>query len=188
MIANVSQQPQIAHASENYLTATKGIRSWLFTLDHKRIGVMYLVGVTVALFLVGTTRRFKRHEEVAVVYRFGRTTSQERICGTWTAYPHQYEFGDHVYVTVLPIIERVVRVRGETARAWLDLQRSLPLDVAVDRPALDVSRRMWVVRAHGWVWDANPPRSIDLEGSGLTETTALDDLSARLSDLHLRGR
>jgi cytochrome c oxidase subunit 1 len=36
----------------NYLTEPKGIKSWLFTLDHKRIGVMYLVSVMTA-FLVG---------------------------------------------------------------------------------------------------------------------------------------
>ncbi len=30
-------------ANDNYLTHTRGIRSWLFTLDHNRIGVMYLV-------------------------------------------------------------------------------------------------------------------------------------------------
>src|SRR5262247_2891189 len=35
-----------------YLTHEKGILSWLFTLDHKRIGVMYLTGV-ISAFLVG---------------------------------------------------------------------------------------------------------------------------------------
>ncbi|MEC7352784.1 MAG: cbb3-type cytochrome c oxidase subunit I, partial [Planctomycetota bacterium] len=37
---------------DNYLTWTKGVASWVFTLDHKRIGVMYLLGVLVS-FLVG---------------------------------------------------------------------------------------------------------------------------------------
>ena len=37
---------------DNYLTWTKGAMSWIFTLDHKRIGVMYLFGVLVS-FLVG---------------------------------------------------------------------------------------------------------------------------------------
>ena len=36
----------------NYLNATKGIGSWLFTVDHKRIGVMYLVTI-LSFFLVG---------------------------------------------------------------------------------------------------------------------------------------
>ncbi len=39
-------------AAANYLNVTRGIRSWLFTLDHKRIGVMYLVS-TLASFLLG---------------------------------------------------------------------------------------------------------------------------------------
>ena len=38
-------------ASDNYLTHTRGIGSWLFTLDHKRIGVMFLVCVLAALAL-----------------------------------------------------------------------------------------------------------------------------------------
>jgi len=37
----------------NYLIAGKGIKSWLFTLDHKRIGLMYLVSVIIAFFLGG---------------------------------------------------------------------------------------------------------------------------------------
>ncbi|MEM6334707.1 MAG: cbb3-type cytochrome c oxidase subunit I [Planctomycetota bacterium] len=39
-------------ASENYLTHGKGIWSWLLTLDHKRIGIMYMIAV-LAYFLVG---------------------------------------------------------------------------------------------------------------------------------------
>ncbi len=42
------------HATEpNYLNADKGLLSWLFTLDHKRIGVMYLIGVLSSFFLGG---------------------------------------------------------------------------------------------------------------------------------------
>ncbi|MEM7311199.1 MAG: cytochrome c oxidase subunit I [Planctomycetota bacterium] len=36
----------------DYLHAERGWRSWLFTLDHKRVGVMYLVAIT-ASFLFG---------------------------------------------------------------------------------------------------------------------------------------
>jgi cytochrome c oxidase subunit 1 len=44
----------VAHVSDglNYLNCERGIKSWLFTLDHKRIGVMYLVS-TLAAFLLG---------------------------------------------------------------------------------------------------------------------------------------
>ena len=38
---------------DNYLTHTRGISSWLFTLDHKRIGVMYLASVIASLALGG---------------------------------------------------------------------------------------------------------------------------------------
>lgn len=42
-----------AHGHEgSYLTARKGAMSWLFTLDHKRIGIMYL-GTILAFFMVG---------------------------------------------------------------------------------------------------------------------------------------
>jgi cytochrome c oxidase subunit 1 len=38
---------------DNYLNHTRGIRSWLFTLDHKRIGVLYLISILSAFFLGG---------------------------------------------------------------------------------------------------------------------------------------
>jgi cytochrome c oxidase subunit 1 len=34
--------------NENYLKAGKGLKSWLLTLDHKRIGIMYLISVLIA--------------------------------------------------------------------------------------------------------------------------------------------
>ncbi len=40
-------------SNDNYLTHGKGVLSWLFTLDHKRIGVMYLVAILSSFFLGG---------------------------------------------------------------------------------------------------------------------------------------
>jgi cytochrome c oxidase subunit 1 len=40
-------------SSDNYLTHDKGVLSWIFTLDHKRIGVMYLCSVLAAFALGG---------------------------------------------------------------------------------------------------------------------------------------
>lgn len=37
----------------NYLNKTKGLKSWIFTLDHKRIGVLYLFSIMAAFFLGG---------------------------------------------------------------------------------------------------------------------------------------
>ena len=41
-----------ALGKDNYLTHGRGLRSWLLTLDHKRIGVMYLVSI-LSSFLLG---------------------------------------------------------------------------------------------------------------------------------------
>ena len=41
-----------ASGTINYLSHDKSIKSWLFTLDHKRIGIMYLIAVSLA-FLAG---------------------------------------------------------------------------------------------------------------------------------------
>jgi cytochrome c oxidase subunit 1 len=38
----------------NYLTHGKGVASWLLTLDHKRIGIMYMVGVLGSFAIGGT--------------------------------------------------------------------------------------------------------------------------------------
>src|SRR5690606_35352027 len=41
------------HAEEpSYLVAKRGVKSWLLTVDHKRLGIMYLAGVLL-FFLVG---------------------------------------------------------------------------------------------------------------------------------------
>ncbi len=40
-------------SGDNYLTHGRGVMSWLVTLDHKRIGVMYLVGILASYLLGG---------------------------------------------------------------------------------------------------------------------------------------
>jgi cytochrome c oxidase subunit 1 len=41
------------HTEVNYLNATRGFMSWFFTLDHKRIGLMYLGSILTSFFLGG---------------------------------------------------------------------------------------------------------------------------------------
>src|SRR4051812_923514 len=53
----------------NYLKAGTGVKSWLITLDHKRIGVMYLVSVLAAFFLGGVFALLIRLE----LFNTGRT-------------------------------------------------------------------------------------------------------------------
>jgi cytochrome c oxidase subunit I len=43
----------ITSGEDNYLTHTRGFLSWALTLDHKRIGVMYLVSVLTSFFFGG---------------------------------------------------------------------------------------------------------------------------------------
>ncbi len=52
----------VEYPTDNYLTHTQGLRSWLFTLDHKRIGVMYLVSVLASFFLGGVLALLIRTE------------------------------------------------------------------------------------------------------------------------------
>jgi cytochrome c oxidase subunit 1 len=53
----------------SYLKSSKGIMSWLVTLDHKRIGVMYLISVSIAFLLGGIFALLVRLE----LYSHGRT-------------------------------------------------------------------------------------------------------------------
>ncbi|MBC7792263.1 MAG: cbb3-type cytochrome c oxidase subunit I, partial [Clostridia bacterium] len=57
------------HGSEahgdNYLNHSHGLKSWLLTLDHKRIGVMYMISTTAALMLGGVFALLLRTELLA---------------------------------------------------------------------------------------------------------------------------
>jgi len=43
----------VTKTEPNYFEVSRGLKSWLFTLDHKRIGLMYLFGILGALLLGG---------------------------------------------------------------------------------------------------------------------------------------
>jgi hypothetical protein len=44
--------PAPPHEEKNYLNATTGLASWLLTVDHKRICILYLIGISV-FFAIG---------------------------------------------------------------------------------------------------------------------------------------
>jgi len=50
-VDELGQVPEVR--GKNYLNATSGVWSWLTTIDHKRIGIMYLVSVLVGFGLGG---------------------------------------------------------------------------------------------------------------------------------------
>ena len=41
------------HPREHYLNVDYGIRSWLLTTDHKRIGILYMISITIMFFIGG---------------------------------------------------------------------------------------------------------------------------------------
>jgi len=43
----------LVHPREHYLNTSFGVKSWLFTTDHKRIGLLYLVSITFFFFVGG---------------------------------------------------------------------------------------------------------------------------------------
>ena len=42
-----------AAAEPNYINVSYGVKSWLLTVDHKRIGILYLLSITVMFFFGG---------------------------------------------------------------------------------------------------------------------------------------
>jgi cytochrome c oxidase subunit 1 len=51
-MSNRDYRPE-GYPETHYLNATRGLKSWLLTLDHKRIGLLYLLSVTLFFFLGG---------------------------------------------------------------------------------------------------------------------------------------
>ena len=61
--------------TKNYLNCTKGWRSWLFTQDHKRIAILYLIGISISFLLGGL---------FAMAIRFELLTPDQFVVGSKT--------------------------------------------------------------------------------------------------------
>src|ERR1043166_1976474 len=44
---------QVSESERDYLNVAYGVRSWLLTTDHKRIGLLYMVSLTLMFFVGG---------------------------------------------------------------------------------------------------------------------------------------
>ena len=53
MIVDSNSEKIIRDDGVNYLNCDRGWKSWAFTLDHKRIGIMYLAGILLCFLLGG---------------------------------------------------------------------------------------------------------------------------------------
>ena len=58
-VADIHEVP--AESRVNYLNASYGIKSWLFTTDHKRIALLYLASITFMFFVGGIGRGSDAH-------------------------------------------------------------------------------------------------------------------------------
>ncbi|HEU4611957.1 MAG TPA: cytochrome c oxidase subunit I [Kofleriaceae bacterium] len=53
MATTATREPAGPTTEPDFLHVTRGLRSWLLTLDHKRIGMMYLFGILISLIVGG---------------------------------------------------------------------------------------------------------------------------------------
>jgi cytochrome c oxidase subunit 1 len=90
---------------ENYLTHGKGILSWLFTLDHKRIGIMYLVLVLTAFFLGGVFAVLLRTELINP-----QPTMLANPKAAWDLYNHFFTLHGAimVFLFIIPAIPAIL--------------------------------------------------------------------------------
>ena len=65
---------------ETYLNASYKVRSWLLTVDHKRIAIMYLVAVTTMLFLGGAFAMVLRVELLSPDKDIIEALTYNRMC------------------------------------------------------------------------------------------------------------
>jgi hypothetical protein len=49
----IATPPAPEKEEKNYINAEYGLLSWLLTIDHKRIAILYLISVTVLFFVGG---------------------------------------------------------------------------------------------------------------------------------------
>ena len=66
-------------AEDNYLCRPTGLRSWIFTLDHKRIAIMYLFSILTAFFLGGFFAMMIRTEHVKPSHTFMNAETYNRV-------------------------------------------------------------------------------------------------------------
>jgi len=90
---------------ENYLTHDKSIKSWLFTLDHKRIALMYMVMVLGAFFLGGVFAVVLRTE-----LAFPGPTLLSDEAAAWTLYNQVFTIHGAimVFLFIIPAIPAII--------------------------------------------------------------------------------
>jgi cytochrome c oxidase subunit 1 len=133
------QAPDQHPHGDNYLTHGRSIASWIFTLDHKRIGVMYMALILSFFFIGGT---------FAVVLRTMLWSPAKLVPGNEAAAAAAYQFYNHAFtlhgsvMVFLVIIPAIPAILGNFA---LPLQLGAK-DVAFPRLNL---LSLWIYAAGG---------------------------------------
>ena len=87
---------EVGVENDNFLTHKRGWKSWFYTLDHKRIGILYLISVMI-FFLIGGI--------FALIVRTELWTPGKNIIG---AHTYNQAFTYHgtimVFMVILPLI------------------------------------------------------------------------------------
>jgi len=104
---NQFESPAKSHEphEQHYLNHSKGFLSWALTLDHKRIGLMYMVLVLIALFLGGTFAMLLRTELIAP----GPTLMADKAAA-WNLYNHMFSLHGAVmvFLFIIPAVPAIL--------------------------------------------------------------------------------
>ena len=123
-------------AEKNYLNETTGIWSWMTTVDHKRIGLMYLVAVSVAFALGGA---------FALLVRLALMNPQHTLFGKHWVDQELYNRFFTMHGIVMVFLFIIPSIPGSLANFVLPLMLGAK-DVAFPRLNL-MSFYLWVIGA-----------------------------------------
>src|SRR3954470_15167046 len=98
-----AKEPQ--QHGDNYLTHSRGIMSWLFSLDHKRIGLVYMIGVLSAFFVGGVFAILLRTKLLTPGLMYTNNKTAE-----WNFYNHAFTFHGAVmvFLFIIPAIPAIL--------------------------------------------------------------------------------
>src|ERR1700712_2182876 len=98
-------QREPAPHGDNYLNPSSGFMSWAFTLDHKRIGLMYMVGVLTAFTIGGILALMLRTELLTPAPTFNSDKTQ-----AWNFYNHLFTMHGAVmvFLFIIPAIPAIL--------------------------------------------------------------------------------
>jgi cytochrome c oxidase subunit 1 len=133
--------PVLSGPADNYLTHKRGVMSWLITLDHKRIALLYMVAILTAFFIGGVFAVLLRTELIAP----GPTLIKDES-KAWEFYNHMFTLHGAV-MTFMFVIPGIPAILGNFV---------LPImlgakDVAFPRLNL-LSFYLWVLGGLFLVW------------------------------------